>query len=302
MSAQAVDSVSGEHLGVERDVLRVGFLGAATWLDGCAPTALAGRMTPRRFDVAPDGAGAEHVRDAIERFRPAVAVVFDPPSLPPDLLAGLAGLTLGVLVDRPASAAGSALSALDRVVSFDPSLTGERVGRSVLWRAIPPPVSDALYAQPRERRRAPRAMSIGRSSEHRERMLMPAKHHHDLLQVIQGVTGAALRELLAECDVGVYVARDPGGRYAHQVGVHLAAGQLLLSEELTPAHGLERNIDYLTIESPDGLVWALERLARFPEMYRAIRVRGHLKSHQYRASRVFSRLLHDLQADVGAFG
>lgn len=282
--------------------MRVGFLGATTWLDGCAPAALAGRMTPRSFDVASDAADAEYVRDAIERFRPGMVVVFDPLSLPPELLTGLAGLTLGVLVDRPTSAARGALSALDRVVCFDPSLTGERVGGSVVWRAIPPPVSDALYAQPRERRRAPRAISIGRSSAHREHMLMPAKHHHDLLQVIHGVTGAALRELLVECDVGVYVARDQGGRYGHQVGVHLAAGQLLLSEELTPAHGLERNIDYLTVESPDGLVWTLERLARFPEMHRAIRVRGHLKSHQYRASRVFSRLLHDLLADVRAFG
>jgi hypothetical protein len=111
-----------------------------------------------------------------------------------------------------------------------------------------------------------------------------------------------LHQLLEECDVGVFVARESGGGFGLQVGMHLAAGHLLLAEELMPAHGLERNIDYLHVDSPDGLVWILGRLGRFPEMYQRIRVRGHLKAEQYRASRVFRRLAHDLLSDVRAFG
>jgi hypothetical protein len=133
-------------------------------------------------------------------------------------------------------------------------------------------------------------------------MLMPAKHHHDLLQVLHGASGEPLEELLREYDTGIYVAPESHGGFGHQVGMHLAAGHLLLSEHLAPAHGLERNIDYLQVESPDGLVWVLDRLRRFPEMHHSIRVRGHLKAQQYRASRIFVRLVHDLLLDVGAFG
>jgi hypothetical protein len=84
--------------------------------------------------------------------------------------------------------------------------------------------------------------------------------------------------------------------------MHLASGQLLLAEALRPEHGLERNIDYLQVESPDGLKWVLDRLRRFPEMHQRIRVRGRLKAEQYRASRLFARLTHDLLADLTAFG
>ena len=84
--------------------------------------------------------------------------------------------------------------------------------------------------------------------------------------------------------------------------MHLAAGQLLLAETLDPAHGLERNIDYLHIDSPEGLARPLDRLGRFPEMHHRIRVRGRLKAEQYRASRLFGRVLTDLLADVAAFG
>jgi hypothetical protein len=84
--------------------------------------------------------------------------------------------------------------------------------------------------------------------------------------------------------------------------MHLAAGQLLLAETLRPSHGLERNIDYLHFDSPEELVWVLDRLGRFPEMHQRIRIRGRLKAEQYRASRVFARVAHDLLADIAAFG
>jgi hypothetical protein len=133
-------------------------------------------------------------------------------------------------------------------------------------------------------------------------MLLPAKHHCDLLQVLHGLSGAELVELLNDYDVGVYVGPEDGGGFGWQVGAHMAVGQLLISDRLMPSHGLEPNIDYLQVTSPDELVWVLERLGRFPEMHDAIRVRGRLKAEQYRASRMFARVSHDLLADVAAFG
>jgi hypothetical protein len=302
MTSSAVRSSIVSPLRTAGEPLRLAFVGAGVWLDGCCPQAPACGLTPARFQT---GAAAEEDRllAGVHAFGPHISVIFDPRSVPVDILRALPGVTLGVLVDgMPKSEDEQAAESLDRLVSFDPALSGEAVGAGEIWRAIPPPVSDALYGEVRPLRLAPRAMTVGRSSEHRETMLLPAKHHHDLLQVIHGVTGQALAELLGEYDVGVYVAPEPGGGFGQQVGMHLAAGHLLLSENLTPAHGLERNIDYLQLESPDGLVWVLDRLGRFPEMHQRVRVRGRMKAEQYRASSLFARIAHDVLADVAAFG
>ncbi|MGH2881042.1 MAG: hypothetical protein ACRDK4_15715 [Solirubrobacteraceae bacterium] len=282
--------------------LRVAFLGDSVWLDGCTPPLQASGLTPSRIELGTGMDLARMVAD-LGSLGADLTVVFDPSRVPAEVLRELPGVTLGL---HPRASIDSDLGAvagsLDRIACFFPALSGERVGDASIWRAIPPPVNDAVYAEVRRPRTSMHAMTIGRSSEHRERLLLPAKHHHDLLQVLHGLSGEPLIELLREYDIGVYVSAEPGGGYGPQIGMHLAAGQLLLAEAPTPTHGLERNIDYLHFDSPNALVWTLDRLGRFPEMHHRIRVRGRLKAEQYRASRVFARLAHDLLADVRAFG
>lgn len=258
--------------------LRVAFVGEGPLLDAHAPTAA-------------NSSAAD------------VTVIFDPHSFSVEEVESLPGITLGVLTGGlPHGGALGGAEAVDRLVCFDPALTGTRVGHAEIWRAIPPPVSDGFFAPARRSHAAPRAMSVGRSTEHREAMLMPAKHHHDLLQVCHGVSGAALVELCAEYDVGVYVARQWGPSFGWQAAMHLAAGHLLLAERLDPAHGLECGIDYLPIDSPDDLVHRLDRLLRFPEMAWSVRVRGRRKAEHFRASAMFARIAHDVLLDVAAFG
>jgi hypothetical protein len=300
MSSPAAPSVAPAGPRVGAEPVRVCFLGSTTWLAGCCPAGATHGLIPRLVEI---GAGAERALSAARAFNPDVTVLFLPTPLPSELVTELPGVTLGVLAaDARSPGLADTASGLDRLVSFLPALTGTKLGATEVWRAVPWPVGDALYGEVRPIRGRPWAISIGRSTEHREWMLMPAKHHHDLLQVLHGVSGPPLVDLLREYDVGVYVSPEPGGAFGPQVGVHLAAGHLLLMEAPTPGHGLERNIDYLHVDSPAGLEWTLERLARFPEMYQRIRVRGRLKAEQYRASRLFARLTYDLLADVRAFG
>ena len=302
MSAEAVPSVSTVRARPGGQPRRIAFLGSRVWLDGCCPPAVTESLSSTRVEF---GARLDVTRAlaAVQECEPHVTVVFDPFELPAELLRALPGVTLGVLVGgRPGRRPTQAIDHLDRVVSFRPALTGERFGGARVWRAIPPPVSDALFGEVRRLEDGPRAMTVGRYTRYREAMLSFAKHEHDLLQVMHGVTGPPLIELLRECDVGVYVAPGRGGGFGHQVGMHLAAGHLLLTERLVPAHGLERNIDYVQFYSREELAWALLRLRRFPDMHHRIRVRGRRKAEQFRASRVFSRITHDLLADVAAFG
>lgn len=278
------------------------FLGPRAWIETCAPGGVAPSMASRAFPIdgpSPVAGGL----DELEAFRPDVTIVFDPPSLPAEVLDALVGLRLGVLVGgAPPSEAAPVMRALDRIVSFRPTLSGVEIPGGRIWRAIPPPVNDAFFGDVRPLHGRPRVMTIGRSTEHREWAMLPAKHHHDLLQVINGVHGPALVDLLHDYDIGVYVSPESGGGFGAQVGIHLAAGHLLLGGPLVPLHGLERNLDYLQFDSPQELVWVLDRLGRFPEMHQRIRVRGRFKAEQYRASRLFSRIMFDFLADVRAFG
>lgn len=282
---------------------RVAFLGSAAALDCCAPSGEGLAFSHRQLVLKPRQDAGALLAQAPE-LDCEMVVVLDPPAFPADALAQLPCTTVGVLMDAPPSSGEQARScaALDRLVSFDPALTGKLVGGREIWRSIPPPVNDSFFKACRPTHRAPRVISLGRSTDYREWFLMPAKHHHDLLQAIHGLSGCLMEEVLAEYDVGVHVGCQAGGELGWQAALHLAAGQLLLSEPLRPAHGLEANIDYMQFASPEDLVVMLDRLASFPEMHRRTQIRGRLKAEHFRASRVFARLIHDALHDVAAFG
>ena len=299
----AIPATGRSQASAHASTVRVAFVGPSELIDRHAPAAPARGIEHRSFAIEP-WEDRSHALDLVRAHAADVTVVLRPGVFSADALGGLAGVTLGVL-DAPIRDGedANALDRLDRLLSFDPLLTGMHIARSVLWRAVPPPVSDRLFGDVRELHRAPRVMSIGHSTRHREAMLIEAKHRHDLLQVVHGVNGADLLELLREYDVAVHIApEDGGGGCGWQVTLHLAAGQLLLSEPLVPARGLESDIDYVRVDSPEGLAWTLERLARFPEMHQRVRIRGRLKAEQFRASTVFARIVHDLLLDVEAFG
>ncbi len=292
---------------------RVAYVGARVWLDASTPPAASQDATAdvhgRAFALPGTvGSDAEATLAGLRAFDPHVVVIFDPPALPGELQSALAAralecATVGILVSGlPGAEAGFDVRCCDRLVSFDTALTGEGIGGGRVWRAIPPPVSDAFFGDVRTLHGPSRAITIGRSTAHREAIIEPAKHHHDLMQVLHGVTGNVLVDLLSDYDVGVYVPPHGGPGFGVQVGMHLAAGQLLVATLLGPTHGLERDIDYLQVDSAEALARLLERLGRFPEMYFKIRVRGRMKAEHYRASRLFPRLAYDLLADLAAFG
>ncbi len=282
--------------------LRAAFLGPPAWLSCCCPPRRAHGLVAERFAHL-GGEDALALAQAVAGWRPDVCVALGPAALPDGLLEELPGARLGViLADASEEPEGWSATGLHRLASFRPVLTGETAGGMRLWRAFPPPVADELFAPVRALHHPPRAMTIGRATRHREELLTPAKHHHDLLQAVHGLEGEELRALLGEHDVGVYVPPWPGPGFGQQAGVHLAAGQLLLSQPLSPLHGLERGIDYVQFHSADELVWILDRIGRFPEMHQSVRVRGRMKAEWFRASRLFARILEDLLADIAAFG
>jgi hypothetical protein len=102
--------------------------------------------------------------------------------------------------------------------------------------------------------------------------------------------------------MAINIHNEPYPSFENRVCLHLAAGHLVASEPLSPSHGLESGIDYLEFQSGWHLARILEALRRDATVWHTVRVRGRRKAEQFRASRVYPRLVVDVLADVRAFG
>jgi hypothetical protein len=272
--------------------VRVAFAGpAATFSAHVLHSAVPG-VLPQFLDVRA-GADPRAVRALLADAAPHVVIALAPQLLPPAALEGLRAAVLAVVApDAPAPDPGT----VDRILRTPGPGDGAR------WRERPLPVDDRLFAPVRPSRQPPRALCVGRSTEHREWVLTPAKHAYDVVHYAHGLAGAALGDAMAAADIGI--ALHPGRVHGlpSQALLHLAAGQLLLSERLAPACGLEAGIDFLEIDSRDALVTLLTQLQRRPDGYERVRVRGRLKAEEHRASRVWPRIVRDLLQDLSVFG
>ncbi|HYF26019.1 MAG TPA: hypothetical protein VD931_09805 [Baekduia sp.] len=297
--------------------MRVAFAGQSTYFEACAlPDGAAPGTRTRFVEFRQDGDPDRMVRE-LRAFRPDVVACFRPEIFPAGCLKPLGVPVLGFLTEPlPRTAAGGVphedleqrldvlrhvdASQFDRVVAFDPFIIAAAAEVLPVWRALPLPVDDRFFAPVRRVPGGPRALFVGRSTKHRERLLIDAKHHHDVLHVAHGVDATGLRQLMEQHDIGINLHNEPYPSFENRVCLHLAAGHLVFSEPLSPTHGLEPGIDFLEIRDGQGLHLALWTLARHPDAWQAVRLRGRRKAEQFRASRVWPRLLGDLQRELAA--
>jgi hypothetical protein len=255
--------------------VRVAFLGTASGSGAHALHEPAGGVAPRVGEIRP---GAT---PRLDDFAPHVVI-----ALEPELLA-----------EPPRGAVTLAVGAGD---GYDRVLG--RPGAAGGWRARPLPIDDRLFGDVRPSRRPPRTLFVGRSTDHREWILTPAKHDHDVVHYTHGLIGEALIKELRAADVGIALTASPGHGFPSQALLHLAAGHLLLTEHLHPSCGLEPGIDFLELDSRDSLLTILMQLRLHPDAYERVRVRGRLKAEQHRASVVWPRIVADLLQDLRVFG
>lgn len=264
-----------------------------------------------------DGDDAAVLEGELLSKEPDVVVVFRPDIVPAGTFDGLGALTVGYLTEPiPLAGPGEhedldrrlhALAKLDpnqfdRILSFDPGIVDTARRFTHIWRSCPLPVDDRVFAW-REMSEHLRPVFIGRSTPHRESYLQQAKHERDLLHVDHGVHGEELLELLhGRCEVAINLHNEDYPTFENRVAVHLAAGHLVISEPLRPLHSLEPGSDFLEISSPEELSALLGHVEGQPAAYELTRIRGRQKAEQFRASRVWARLVLDLLIDVAAFG
>jgi hypothetical protein len=292
---------------------RIAFVGQSTFFEACALEAPTTTFVEFRA-----GADADAMLARVRAFAPDVVVVFRPEILPRGVFAGLRAPVVGVLTEPIPRRRGHgahpdlrrrrfALSSidpgnLDRLVAFDPLIVPVADDHMRVWRALPLPVADRLFADVRPPSAAPSILFVGRSTEHRERFLARPKAELDVVHAAFGIGVDELAALMRTHDIAVNLHNEPYPSFENRVSLHLAAGQLVVSETLSPTHGLEPDIDYLEVADPVQLLAVLRAAVGRPQAYQRVRVRGRRKAEAFRASRVYPRLVADLYADLRAFG
>jgi hypothetical protein len=297
--------------------MRIAFVGQSTFFEACAMDEHSARFETRFVEFR-DGADADAMLAAVGAFQPHAVAVFRPEIIPAGAFADLRAPTLGFLTEPLPRTSGRRVhpdlrrrrrdlrnldpANFDRIVSFDPMIVPTADRFMPVWRSLPIPVADRLYAPVRRIEGLPRMLFVGRSTPHRESFLAQTKSEFDLLHIAFGVAAEELEQVMREHHVAINLHNEPYPSFENRVCLHLAAGHLVISEPLSPTHGLEPGIDYLEVARGDDLLRIARSLARFPDAYHRVRVRGRRKAEDYRASVVWPRLIGDLLRDVVAFG
>jgi hypothetical protein len=296
--------------------LRITFVGQDTYFRACALDDEVDGLVPAFVDFR---AGADPARLAatLETADPDVVICFRPELIPAGLFAGIGAMRVGFVTEplpRPGDSAHADLERrledfgvidpanFDRIVSFDPLIVPSIERFVQVWRSLPLPLADRFFGPLSDVDGPGRPIFVGRSTPHREQFLTPCKHEFDLLHVAHGLSDDRLTRLFSEYPVAINLHNEPYPTFENRVAMHLAAGQLVISEPLSPTHGLEPGLDFLEVASPAELHLAVATAYRRPAAFRRIRLRGRQKAERFRASGVYPRLINDLAVDLRAFG
>jgi hypothetical protein len=310
------------HLG-ERPV-RVVYVGRAVEERKWTLTAPVAGLVPGFVDHR-----ARDVVEQVSALSPDVVVVFGPQRLPRGLAAALPAPTVAYVLEplevhykKPGSSdpwrvgdeldseiarrwldvAGAFDAAeYDRIITADPRVARLRDGPEI-WRSPPLPVDDALYRSTDEPLRGARPLFIGESTEYREWFLLEAKHNYDLRHYAFGLAGERLAQVLDGTTVGVVLPSGPFNTFEPTAPLHLAAGHVLLTAPLVPSRGLESGLDHVTIQGIGELLHHLFEITTQAAGYEIVRQRGRVRAEEFRASRIWPRLIGDLLLDLDAFG
>jgi hypothetical protein len=301
---------------IDASPLRAAFVGQGVYFRQCAMERPADGLQPTFCDFRA-GAPAEPLIAELERHDPDVVLVFRPEIIPAGLFRNLRALKLGYLTEPLPRVDGEKHPDLherlwwleqvdpenfDRIVSFDPLIAETASDIIPVWRSLPLPVADSLFMDVRPRQTPPRLLFVGRSTEHRERMLAPVKRAHQIVHIGHGLFGDPLARFLRRADVQINLHNNPYPTFENRVCIALAAGHLVISEPLSPTHGLRAGVDYLEADTPERLAELVGEVALDGGAYADVQAAGRRRAESFRASSVYPWLLREAIDDVEADG
>jgi hypothetical protein len=296
--------------------LKVAFVGQGVYFRQCALSVRAGGLEPTFVDFRA-AAPPQPMLAALREFDPDVVLVFRPEIVPPGLFDSLRAVTIGYLTEplpRDASSSHEDLHGrlwwlkqvdagnFDRIVSFDPLITGTAAAVLPVWRSLAIPVADRLFMDVRDPAQPPRLLFVGRSTAHREALLAPIKLRHEIAHIGHGLFGGPLERFLRRADVQLNLHNNPYPTFENRVCIALAAGHLVVSEPLSPRHGLRPSRDYLEADGVGAIAGIVDDVMREPAAYRDVQRSGREQAERFRASRVYPELIRDALASIAETG
>lgn len=296
--------------------MRVAFVGQSVFFAQCSLEREADGVQPFFVDFR-SAAPPEPMLAALHEIDPDAVLVFRPEIVPEGAFDGLRAHTIGYLTEPLPRSAGEKHPDLrarlrwlqevdpgnfDRIVCFDPLIAQTAASVLGVWRSLPIPVADSLFADVRERARPPRLLFVGRSTEHREELLEDVKERYPLVHIGHGLFGERLIRFMERADVQLNLHNNPYPSFENRVCIALAAGHLVVSERLSPRHELEPGRDYLEFETAEQLAGLIGELQRDPDAYLDVQRAGREAAESFRASRVYPALLRDAVADIARGG
>ncbi len=133
-------------------------------------------------------------------------------------------------------------------------------------------------------------------------MLAPIKRGYPIVHVGHGLYGRQLERFFKRADVQLNIHNNPYPTFENRVSIALAAGHLVISEPLSPDHGLRPGEEYLEAEGPDAFKALVDELVEDPSAYLEVQRAGREQAERFRASHVYPRLVREAVADVAENG
>lgn len=297
-----------------RAPLRVAFVGQGVYFRQCALEHTVSGLEPTFIDFR-SAAPAAPLLGTLRELDPDVVLVFRPEIVPAGLFDSLRAVTVGYLTEPLPRAAGIDHPDLqarmrwleqvdagnfDRIVSFDPLIAETAENVLPVWCSLAIPVADSLFMDVRERAHPPRLLFVGRSTEHREKLLAPVKQSYPIMHFGHGLSGEPLMRFLRSADVQLNLHNNPYPSFENRVCIALAAGHLVVSEPLSPSHELRAGVDYLEVQGPQALLELVEELSATPDAYAEVQAAGRRQAERFRASTVYPQLVREALSDVAA--
>lgn len=303
--------------GAARRNIRILFVGQSEYFHSCALTK--SNWAETRFVHFRHDSDQAYILQAICDFQPEVVICFRPEFIARGLFQKVTALTIGFtsepvphsesdrhpdLQRRLSYLEQMDASNFDRLVHFDvQSLDFLRTKGYPYWRAQPLPLDWNVYESNTPLRERKGVIFVGRATPYRDRFLDLPKRDFNVAHLAYGVDGEALKQFLGHCLIGINLHNEDYPGFENRILYHFACGNLLLTQNLIPSYGLERDEDYLGFETPEHLYVLLKQVLADPELFEGIRAFGAIKAKKlFSSDNVYKSLIDDLYLDVSAYG
>jgi hypothetical protein len=283
------------------------------------------------FDLKLNKLSAKSMPGLIE-FRPDISICFRPEYFSKELVAVLSGIKVGISTEPfPKYVNGEFYYSLDSISRFKNLLRAAPLGFDFIFHydsaslsfmalmgvnlsgVVALPVATRTWTAGTAVPGAERANNwdvvfLGRSTTHRERHFLPLKRDFRFLHVAHGIEGKDILPYYHASTIGLNVHSEPEVMWEPRVQQLMAAGLLVVSEQISPNEILVPGEHFIETNEPSSTYEICKQIMKDPRQFEDIRragyerVRNCLSARQIWPSLIsgclegnFSRPLFDLE-------